>query len=143
MKKILNQGCGYQNRELGEIGIDTNFACKPDVCGDIQDLPFKDESFDRITSTHVLEHIPNIVKTMNEAWRVLKPNGKFNIRVPLFPTIGSIADPSHVRYFIPATFDYFCEQWKLTGLKHSFKMEEFSIKNLTDNTQEIVCTMIK
>lgn len=141
--KRLNVGCGFQNREYGEIGLDTNIACKPDVCGDIQDLPFKDESFDSIYACHVLEHVPNIVKTMNECWRILKKDGRMDIRVPLFPTIGSLADPSHVRYFIPATFDYFCEQWKLTGLRHAFTMKRFEIKDLNENTQEISCTMVK
>ncbi len=138
-----NFGCGYQNRGKGEIGLDPNIACKPDVCGDIQNLPFKDELFDEIYSSHVLEHIPNIVKTLNECWRVLKPNGKFTVRVPLFPTIGSISDPTHVRYFIPATFDYFTHQGKLTGLKNTFKMKEIQILDLTGDTQEIECQMIK
>jgi len=139
----LNIGCGFLNREKGEIGFDNNFACKPEVCGDVQDLPFKNESFDEIYSSHCLEHIPDIVKTMNECWRVLKPNGRFNIRVPLFPTTGSISDPTHVRYFIPNTFDYFTQKGKLTGLKNVFKMNGMTIHDLTTDTQEIICQMIK
>ena len=139
----LNVGAGYLNRTKGEVAFDINFACKPDVCGDVQDLPFKNSSFDSIYASHCLEHIPNIVKTMNECWRVLKKDGKINIRVPLFPTTGSISDPSHVRYFIPATFDYFCYKGKLTGLKNTFKMEDIFISNLTEDTQEIVCQMRK
>ncbi len=131
------------NREKGEIGLDTDFACKPDVCGDVQNLPFKDESFDSINAIHVLEHIPNIVKVMNEAWRVLKPDGQFNVRVPLFPTIGSISDPTHVRFFIVPTFDYFTVRGKLTGLKEPFRMQGMAINDLTDTTQEIVCRMRK
>lgn len=139
----LNIGCGYLNRKEGEIGLDIDTACRPDICGDVQDLPFKDESFDSIIATHVLEHIPNIVKMVNECWRALKPNGKFNIRVPLFPTIGSIADPSHVRFFIVPTFDYFTVKGKLTGLKNIFKMGNILINDLTDTTQEINCQLIK
>lgn len=139
----LNLGCGYLNRSKDEVALDINFACKPDVCGDVQDLPFKDSSFDSIYASHCLEHIPNIVKTMNECWRVLKPNGKFNIRVPLFPTLGSISDPSHVRFFIVPTFDYFTVNGKLTGLKNPFKMEDIFVSNLNEDTQEIVCQMKK
>lgn len=139
----LNIGAGYLNREKGEVALDTNFTCKPDVCGDAQYLPFKNETFDSIAATHVLEHIPNIVKTMNECWRVLKPDGKFNIRVPLFPTIGSISDPSHVRFFIVPTFDYFTVKGKLTGLKNIFKMHNMVINNLNEDTQEISCQIRK
>ena len=139
----LNLGCGYLNRKEDEIGLDNNFACRPEVYGDIQNLPFKDESFDGVYASHCLEHVPDIVKTMNEAWRVMKPNGKFNIRVPLFPTIGSIADPTHTRFFIVPTFDYFTVSGKLTGLKHTFRMEDIFISNLNEETQEIVCQMRK
>ena len=141
--KTLNIGCGYLNREESEIGIDINFDCKPDVCGDIQNLPFKDEMFESINAIHVLEHIPNIVKAMNEAWRILKYNGTLNIRVPLFPTLGSISDPTHVRFFVVPTFDYFTINGKLTGLKHIFNNENIYIRNLSQNTQEIVCRMRK
>ena len=139
----LNLGVGYLNRRKDEVSIDTNFDCRPTVCGDAQALPFKDSSFDEIYASHCLEHIPNIVKTMNECWRVLKRDGKFTIRVPLFPTVGSISDPTHVRYFIVPTFDYFTYQGKLTGLNHAFKMDAMAINNLTEDTQEIVCQMRK
>ncbi len=142
MRKI-NLGAGYLNREKGEVALDIDIACKPDVCGDIQYLPFKDETFDSIVATHVLEHIQNIVKTMNECWRVLKQNGKFNIRVPLFPTIGSISDPSHIRFFIVPTFDYFTVKGKLTGLKNTFRMQEIEVRDLNEDTQEILCQMVK
>ena len=139
----LDIGCGYLNREKGAIGLDIDAACKPNVQGDIQDLPFKDESFDVVNAVHVLEHVPNIVKTFNEVWRVLKPNGEFNVRVPLFPTLGSICDPTHVRFFIPDSFGYFCEKDWLTGLKHTFKMKDIFETELSLNTKEIVCQMIK
>ena len=139
----LNIGAGYLNRKQDEVALDIDFACKPDVCGDVQDLPFKDSSFDSIYACHCLEHIQNIVRTMNECWRVLKKDGKFNIRVPLFPTVGSIADPSHVRFFIVPTFDYFTVKGKLTGLKNTFKMEDIFISNLTEDTQEICVQMRK
>lgn len=139
----INIGAGFLNRQKDEMALDINFSCKPDICGDAQYLPLKNESVDEIYACHVLEHIHDIVKAMNEAWRVLKPNGRFNIRVPLFPTVGSIADPSHVRYFIVPTFDYFTQRGKLTGLNYTFKMENIMINDLTEETQEIICQMRK
>lgn len=135
----LNLGCGHLNRGKEEIGIDTNIACKPDICGNIEDLPFKDISVDQINCYHVLEHVQNIVKAMNECFRILKKGGKINISVPLFPTVGAIADPTHVRYFVPETFGYFTRKGALTGLKEIFKMNGLSISN----ANEIVCQMTK
>lgn len=40
-----------------------------------EDLPFTDNSFDMVYSSHVLEHIPDQQKALNEIYRVLKPGG--------------------------------------------------------------------
>ena len=54
-----------------------------DVKTDICDLPFDDASFDWILCNHVLEHIPNDTKAMQELYRVLKPGGIALLQVPL------------------------------------------------------------
>jgi ubiquinone/menaquinone biosynthesis C-methylase UbiE len=118
----LNLGAGTLNRERGEVGYDINLACKPDICGDASSLPFKDESFDDIKAVHVLEHIDNIVKAMDECYRVLKKGGRFHVRVPHFPHIGSIADPTHKRYFVSDTFGYFVRSGALSGLQNVWNM---------------------
>lgn len=53
-----------------------------DVKADICDLPFKNDSFDVIFCNHVLEHIPNDLKAMEELYRVMKPNGWGIFQVP-------------------------------------------------------------
>lgn len=40
-----------------------------------ENLPFEDNSFDMVYSSHVLEHIPNLEKALQEIYRVLKPGG--------------------------------------------------------------------
>lgn len=42
-------------------------------------LPFLDASFDGLISCGVLEHVDNEPATLQEIWRVLKPNGTFLI----------------------------------------------------------------
>lgn len=39
------------------------------------DLPFNDNTFDLVFSSHVLEHVPDIKKALSEIYRVLKPGG--------------------------------------------------------------------
>ncbi len=53
-----------------------------DVKADICNLPFADSSFDVILCNHVLEHIPDDTKAMQELYRILKPNGWGIFQIP-------------------------------------------------------------
>ncbi len=53
-----------------------------DVKADILNLPFKDNTFDILFCNHVLEHIIDDKKAMQELYRVLKPKGFGIFQVP-------------------------------------------------------------
>jgi len=53
-----------------------------DVKADICNLPFKENEFDVILCNHVLEHIPDDTKAMQELFRVLKPKGMAILQIP-------------------------------------------------------------
>lgn len=53
-----------------------------DVKADICNLPFEDNSFDFILCNHVLEHIPDDTKAMEELYRILKPSGTAILQIP-------------------------------------------------------------
>ncbi|QXP63318.1 class I SAM-dependent methyltransferase [Polaribacter sp. HaHaR_3_91] len=53
-----------------------------DVKADICDLPFDDNSFDVIFCNHVLEHITDDTKAMQELFRVLKKGGFGVFQIP-------------------------------------------------------------
>jgi SAM-dependent methyltransferase len=53
-----------------------------DVLYDGKEIPFPEEHFDSLLSTQVLEHVENLDFTLNEWYRVLKPNGRLLITVP-------------------------------------------------------------
>jgi SAM-dependent methyltransferase len=53
-----------------------------DVKADICNLPFEDNSFDVIFCNHVLEHIPDDTKAMQELYRVLKAGGMGIFQIP-------------------------------------------------------------
>ena len=53
-----------------------------DVKADICNLPFEDNSFDIIFCNHVLEHIPDDTKAMQELYRVMKQGGMGIFQIP-------------------------------------------------------------
>lgn len=53
-----------------------------DVKADICNLPFEDNSFDIVLCNHVLEHIPDDVKAMQELYRVMKVGGMGIFQIP-------------------------------------------------------------
>jgi len=53
-----------------------------DVKADILNLPFDNNSFDVVFCNHVLEHISDDTKAMQELYRVLKPNGMGIFQIP-------------------------------------------------------------
>jgi SAM-dependent methyltransferase len=50
--------------------------------GDATKLPFADETFDRVVTSEVLEHIQDDVAAIAELARVLKPGGTLGVTVP-------------------------------------------------------------
>ena len=50
---------------------------------DIQNIPYEDNYFDLIYCSHILEHVPDDRKAIQELYRVLKPGGTALILVPI------------------------------------------------------------
>lgn len=71
-------------RSMGNIDYTTTDLNSPlaDVEADICNLPFKDNTYDVILCNHVLEHIPNDKKAMEELYRVMKPGGWGIFQIP-------------------------------------------------------------
>jgi len=63
-------------RALGHHTADLLFLA------DVIDYPVQDDSFDLILFNHVLEHIPDDIKALNEVYRILKPGGLLILGVP-------------------------------------------------------------
>ena len=63
------------NESAKELGID-NAAFQQADC---YSLPFEDESFDRVFSNALMEHLTDPVRAIREMLRVLKPNGVIGV----------------------------------------------------------------
>jgi len=53
------------------------------VNGDVERLPFPDESFDKILCSHVLEHVLDDRAVLDEIHRLLRPDGRAILAIPL------------------------------------------------------------
>jgi len=71
-------------RNLNNLDYTTTDLNSPlaDIKADICDLPFKDNTYDFILCNHVLEHISDDVKAMQEIYRILKPGGTAILQIP-------------------------------------------------------------
>ena len=138
--KILDIGCGSGSILffLKELGWDTygveisSTACKyareiglKVWCGELTDVEFPSEFFDVVRLNHVLEHIRNPRKTMEEIRRIIKPSGKVIVSIPNINGLGfrifrdkwfGLDLPRHIFFFTPETI-------KLLAHKTKFKVE--------------------
>ncbi|WP_106793128.1 class I SAM-dependent methyltransferase [Aquimarina sp. Aq78] len=71
-------------RNLKHLDYTTTDLNSPlaDVKADICNLPFTDNEYDIIFCNHVLEHIPDDTKAIQEIFRVLKPGGMAILQIP-------------------------------------------------------------
>ena len=118
--RVLDVGCGI-NKFPGAIGVDSNPRTRADVIADINQfpLPFCDNSFSEIRAIHVIEHVSNVIHTMEEFHRLLVPGGRAVIVTPHYTDFSSFCDPTHhwhlnsfsLRYFTEtnATYGYYSE----------------------------------
>ena len=97
--RVLDAGCGSSlivQSLNNAIGMDYNYAKLrflrrheiPLVNGSAFALPFKDESFDCVISSQVIEHIPYDESVFSEMCRVLRTGGRLILGTPDYATIG-------------------------------------------------------
>ena len=106
--RVLHLGCGI-HKIPDAVGIDRIAFPVVDVVHDLEQFPwpFADNSFDVIVAHAVLEHVPDVVRTMEEIHRVGSSGGRFICSVPYFRSVDSANDPTHAHQFTAASMDYF------------------------------------
>ncbi|MEO6453267.1 MAG: methyltransferase domain-containing protein, partial [Ginsengibacter sp.] len=84
--RLLNLGCGSHYVVSPDwTNVDFNSNDLHVISHDLsQGIPFKDNTFDMIYHSHVLEHFSKSdgVKFVNECFRVLKPGGILRVAIP-------------------------------------------------------------
>jgi len=104
--KRLNLGSGGDYKK-GWVNLDYNRDYNVDIVHNINKFPwpFKNEEFDYIYCSHILEHVEDFFKTLEEILRITKKGGIIRIRVPHFSNGNGYNDLTHKRFFGWFTFD--------------------------------------
>jgi len=124
-KIVVNLGCG-KVRIPDSIGVDRVMINDyVDVVHDLNVVPypFRDNSIDEIHLYHVLEHLHDPIKKLEEIHRILKPGGILHMRVPHFSSMGAFTDITHVRPFGYYSFDCF----EKNNYQHFYTNVEFAV----------------
>jgi len=135
MKKVLDLGCG-NNKVNGSIGLNDIKLPGVDVVHNLNTFPypFKDNEFDKIYANMVLEHLDDLMKTMNEIHRILKLGGYLHIKVPYYTSMDAFTDPTHKNFFSEKSFLYFTDhsRWNFYT-KIRFEIVEMHLTNCKDS----------
>ena len=97
--KKLNLGCDFDYKE-GWTNLD-QYSSRADVVHNLDKYPwpFKNNTFDYVLASHVLEHLENLPRALNELWRISKSGAIIEIKVPYFNNFNAFRDATHKRFF--------------------------------------------
>jgi len=156
---VLDVGCGdgfvakvilSSRKDKFDVGLDLSESeisyarksgsYKKTIVGNVYSLPFGNEAFSTVFSNSVIEHIPDLDKSLSEISRVLKPGGEFIITVPtpyltkyllgyrFFNSIGSsFLAKLYGRFFNRLFYHlnlYTDKQWRLIFKEHQLRLTE-------------------
>lgn len=129
--RLLEIGCGsgwYSGRLGKTVALDISFESVRKIktggmpiVGDVENLPFKKDSFNFVYGFGILHHLENIEKGLGETSRVLKPSGSI-----AFGAENSSACP--INYVFPFIYG----NWKIE--KGFLRMSERNMKEILERT---------
>lgn len=124
---VLDVGCGI-NKYPGAIGIDRNFNSRADVIADIDRVPFpfRGDAFREIRAIHVIEHVEDVIRTIEEFHRLAAPGGRIVIVTPHYTDFSSFCDPTHRWHLNSFSLRYFGEDHGGFGYYSDVRFREIS-----------------
>jgi SAM-dependent methyltransferase len=93
-QRRVNLGSGNEPLS-GYINVDRRHCPGVNVIADVRQLPFAQESIDRITASSVLEHFADPYAVLDEVHRILHSHGHATFRVPSPWSCFALMDPTH------------------------------------------------
>src|SRR5688500_13646927 len=108
VKRVLQLGCGLKRIE-GAVNVDLRPTTNPDVVHNLDERPwpFENDQFDEVVAYDVIEHLDDIIATMEEVHRVATNGAVVKLTVPHFSCPNSFTDITHRHCFTWFSFHYF------------------------------------
>lgn len=107
--------------------------------------PWPDNSFDQIIARAVFEHLDiDLVRSLNECWRLLRPDGVLHLKLPYWNSDNSYQDPTHRWFFSLRALDQFdpdTERGKEYGFYTPYKWQIVKGARLNDAKTSIYATL--
>lgn len=105
---LLDVGCGL-NKLPGALGIDRNARTRADVLVDLDRFPypFRDNAFDDLQAIHVIEHLSDVIRALEEFHRIVRPGGEVFLVTPHYTDFSSFCDPTHRWHLNSFSLRYF------------------------------------
>ena len=115
LSTVLNLGSGKKPRP-GAVNVDASARLRPDLVHDLDVIPWPlpDRHFTEVHAYDVVEHLQDVVLTMQEIYRVCAPGARVFITVPHFSSANSFTDPTHRHYFSARSMLYFTDEHELS-----------------------------
>jgi SAM-dependent methyltransferase len=126
---VLDVGCGI-NKYPGAIGLDRNPHTRADVIADLDHFPFpfRDNSFGEVRAVHVIEHVADVIRAMEEFHRLLIPGGRAFLVTPHYTDFSSFCDPTHRWHLNSYSLRYFGSDNAGYGYYSPARFREISVR---------------
>ncbi|MEK7641696.1 MAG: hypothetical protein AAB365_01755 [Patescibacteria group bacterium] len=129
----LDVACG-QNKREGFVGVDIAPGPGVDFVWDLEKYPwepFKDNSVKEINVAHYAEHTKDLMKFMDEIYRICEDGAKVTIHGPYYTSIRCWQDPTHTRALSEATWLYYQKGWREANkLSHYPIVCDYEVTNM-------------
>ena len=144
-KTALDVGCG-QTKIPEAIGIDRVSGPNVDIVHDIRNFPwpFENDTFTFVRLNHIIEHVSDILKTMEEVHRICKAGAQVHIETPHFSSMNSWTDPTHCQHLAYNSMEIFTKYKRYNYVSYQYEYKERKItfgKSLLCLPGKLICAI--
>jgi predicted SAM-dependent methyltransferase len=140
---IRNHWCNVDLKQLPGMQINRDYWGF-DIGGPFEKFPtpITATRFKHFEASHIIEHLPNTLRFMENLWKLAEPGATLRIRCPHGGSDTAWQDQTHVRAMFEGSFQYFDQRtyWMQdTGYKGDWETEHVNLYtkglDLTDKDQ--------